>query len=337
MTGRDRIQALLAGETLDCLPLMPITMMFATDILGKPYRDYVTDYRTLAEAQLCTADAFGLDFVSVISDPAREAADCGAEVEWFADQPPAIHPTNARIASPEVLATLETPDPLGGGRMTDRVRGVEALKTGVGDRRIVEGWIEGPCAEGADLRGLQTLMMDFIERPDFVHALFKFVTNLGLQFAKAQVDAGADLIAIGDAAASLVGPRYYAEYVWPYEKQLVDGIHDMGAYARLHVCGNTTPLLPDIARLGCDIVDLDYMVSVAEARAVLGPDQVLLGNIDPVAMLRNGTPDSILEQLAACHEAAGPRYIVGAGCEVVRDTPHANVHVLRHYARSVTP
>ena len=66
---------MIDGRPVDHLPLMPITMMFAADRAGVPYRDYATDHRVLAEAQMRTAEKFGFDYVSAISDPAREAAD----------------------------------------------------------------------------------------------------------------------------------------------------------------------------------------------------------------------------------------------------------------------
>jgi uroporphyrinogen-III decarboxylase len=66
----------------------------------------------------------------------------------------------------------------------------------------------------------------------------------------------------------------------------------------------------------------------------MGRDQALLGNLDPVRTLRNGTPESVMAALAACHQQAGERYIVGAGCEVPRDTPLENVRALTEYARS---
>ena len=78
MNGRERILACFVGEPTDSLPFMPITMMFAADQVGVPYGDYATYYRNLVEGQLRTAEAFDIDYVSCISDPAREAADCGA-------------------------------------------------------------------------------------------------------------------------------------------------------------------------------------------------------------------------------------------------------------------
>jgi uroporphyrinogen-III decarboxylase len=69
----------------------------------------------------------------------------------------------------------------------------------------------------------------------------------------------------------------------------------------------------------------------------MGPQEVLLGNIDPVRVLREGTPESVYNALAECHYQAGPRYMVGAGCEVVRDTLGENMQALVRYAREHTP
>ncbi len=334
MNGYERLTALLRGEATDCLPLMPITMMFAANQGGVPYGKYATDHRLLVEAQLKTAEKFDFDFVSSISDPAREAADCGATIQYFENQPPAAEEMNSLLADKTVLAKLKVPDPLGGGRMHDRVKAAELFRQRVGGQKLIEGWIEGPCAEAADLRGINRLMTDFYDDPQFVRDLFEFNLEMGLRFAKAQVDAGADSIGVGDAAASLIGPRLYEEFVWPYEKRLVDGLHAMGTKVRLHICGNITRILAKIGCLGCDIVDIDFLAPFDKAREEMGPQQVLLGNIDPVRVLRNGTPETVTAAIAACHHQAGPRYIVSAGCEVPRDTPEANVRALTEYARA---
>jgi MtaA/CmuA family methyltransferase len=336
MNGRERILAMLEGRPVDQLPLMPITMMFAGDHAGVKYGAYATDFRVLAEAQAATARDYQFDYVSAISDPAREAADCGAEIQHFDNQPPAINETNARLADKGDLDRLEIPDPLTGGRMLDRVRGVSLLKEKAGADKLVEGWIEGPCAESADLRGINTLMLDFYDDPAFVRRLFDFVLDMGLRFAQAQIEAGADLIGVGDAAASLIGPQLYEEFVWPYEKRLVDGLHALGTKVRLHICGNTSKILAGIGQLRCEIVDLDYFVSVTDARRAMGPEQVLLGNLDPVRTLRDGTPQSIAFAVEQCHRQAGARYIVGAGCEIPRGTSPENVLALTRYAQTHT-
>ena len=332
MNGRERILAVLRGEAPDRLPLMPITMQFAAAQVGVNYRRYATDYTTLAAAQVHTARKFGFDYVSCISDPAREAADCGAEIVFFEDQPPAFREQEALLADKARLARLRIPDPFGGGRMTDRVRGVALLSEQVAGEKMVEGWVEGPIAQAADLRGISRIMLDFFDDPQFVRDLFGFVIALELKFALAQLEAGAEIIGIGDAAASLAGPAIYNEFIWPEEKKLVDAIHSAGGLVRLHICGNTGKILEGIGRLGCDIVDVDYFVSMKDARAGTGGNQVLLGNINPVATLRDGSPDEICRSLAECRAAAGNKYIVGAGCEVPRDTPEQNLQALCDFA-----
>lgn len=336
MNSRERVLAQIDGRPVDRLPLMPITMQFAADVIGAKYLQYVTDFRTLVEGQLRTVEKYGFDYVSCISDPAREAADCGSDIALFDDQPPAFKEERALLADKARLAALTVPDPLAGGRMTDRVRAAELFRREVGGDKLIEGWIEGPMAEGADLRGINTIMLDLYDDPAFIADLFEFVTEMGIRFARAQVEAGVDLIGIGDAAASLVGPVFYERCVWPYEKRMVDAIRAMGARVRLHICGDTNAIVDGMGRLGCDIVDLDYPVDMAQARARM-PGQVILGNVEPVGVMRNGTPEVVTEALAACHRAAGPRYIVGAGCELPRDTSAANVRAMCAFARDTRP
>jgi len=334
ITSRERIFTMFKGGQVDHLPLMPITMQFACDRISRKYYDYATDYRVLVEGQLKVAEEFDFDYVSAISDPTREAADCGASIIYSENSPPAIDNQNALLADKTKLASLKAPDPLGGGRMHDRIKAVALFKEKTGDDRIIEGWIEGPCAEGADLRGINTIMMDFYENPGFVRDLFEFVIEMELEFARYQIEAGVDVMGLGDAAASLIGPQLYEEFVWPYEKKLIDGIHNLGTAVRLHICGNTRSILDNIGRLSCEIVDLDYLVPVSEAREKMGPTQILLGNIDPVSVLQDGTPEQIYKAIEQCHNQAGSNYIVGAGCEVTRGTSLENLRALRDYALS---
>ena len=151
------------------------------------------------------------------------------------------------------------------------------------------------------------------------------------------MDAGADVIGVGDAAASLVGPGIYRSFVWPHERRLVDAIHAMGALVRLHVCGNTSRIVEPMAGLGADIVDLDHPVDLAAARVAAGAAQMILGNIDPVAVVMQAGPETVTKALAACRRDAGPRWMVGAGCEIPPATPLRNVDAMVAYARSTAP
>jgi len=334
MNSRERLFAFLDGKTVDHLPFMPIFMQFASTRAGIAYGEYSTDYRVMVDCQLSAAEEFGVDHVSVISDPAVEASACGANIHRYDNSPFAIDEERPLLADKSVLTTLQVPDPLKeGGRMLNRIQAVALFKERVGGEKAIEGWIEGPCAEAADLRGINNLMVDFMDDPEFVRDTFEFVLEMEMRFAKEQVAAGADIIGVGDAAASLVGPRIYDEFVQPFERKMVDGIHALGAKARLHICGNTRRSLKGMGEMGFDIVDLDFPSPISEGRERMGFFQVLLGNIDPVRVLRNGTPDAVYQAIAECHNQAGERYIVGAGCEVPRDTPDENVKAMMRYAQ----
>lgn len=333
MTSRNRFFALLDGQPVDHLLFMPITMMFAAHHIGKKYGKYALDYRLMAEAQVRTAEAYGFDHVSVISET-REAPDCGATVIFYEDQPYAIDERCTLIADKSTLLQLKRPSPQTAKHMSDRLEGISLLKKMCGNEKIVEGWLEGPCAAAADIRGIQTLMMDFYDDPLFVHELFEFTLELGIAFGRAQIEAGADIIGIGDAAASLIGPQLYNDFVWSMEKRLIEALHKAGTKIRLHICGDIRSIMEPIGKLGCEIIDIDSMVPMEEARAKIGPQACLLGGIDPVRELQNGSPEELMGVLAKCHQKAGLRYIVGAGCEVPPATPLGNLQIMSDYAKN---
>ncbi len=335
MNSRERVFALLEGRPVDRVPLMPITMMFAADQIGVKYSRYVSDYRVLVEGQLRTAERFDLDFVSCISDPAREAGDLGAPVRFFDDQPPAFVESEALLTDKSKLLALKVPDPLSGGRMLDRINAAALLKEKAGQQTVVEGWVEGPCALAADIRGINNLMTDFYDDPAFVTDLMSFVTEVAIEFARAQRDAGVDLMGVGDAPSSLVGKRIFEEMIVPHHRKLLAALRSFGLKTRSHICGNTTKICEARAQLDYDIHDIDSPVSLEIARARMGPRAIILGNIPTVSVMERGTPEEVRAAAEACYRACGSNHIISAGCEVPRSTPIANMDALREFAHSL--
>jgi uroporphyrinogen decarboxylase len=102
----------------------------------------------------------------------------------------------------------------------------------------------------------------------------------------------------------------------------------MGAKVRMHICGNITHLLPGLATLGLDVIDIDHMVNVGEVRAALGPKAAIGGNLDPVGDILRGTPGNIRDKLEHCYRQAGNPFIANAGCEIPSGTPDENLKAL---------
>ena len=152
--------------------------------------------------------------------------------------------------------------------------------------------------------------------------------DVAIDFARVQVEAGADTIGIGDAIASQVSPDLYERLIQPREKRLVRALKEMGARVRLHICGDTMHLLPGIAELGVDIMDVDHLVDMAAVRRALGDGVVLTGNIDPAEGVLFGTPDAIREAVRNTYREVGNPYMVNAGCEIPSGTPVENLKAL---------
>ena len=105
-------------------------------------------------------------------------------------------------------------------------------------------------------------------------------------------------------------------------------IQEMGAYAKLHICGNITHLLPGIADLGVDVLDVDHMVDIATVRKAVGERVAIAGNMDPVSIMKNGRPEDVRNAIATAYAQAGNPYMVNAGCEIPAGTPVENLRAL---------
>ena len=326
MTSLQRYLATVHNEPVHFLPRVPILMGFAAQYIGSNYGAFASDYRVLVEANLRCRDDFGFDQVSAISDPYRETQGFGAEIEFVSDGVPRC--LTIPLGESRDLSALLTPDPYTSERMRDRIKAVQSFKEQCAGDCSILGWVEGPAAEAADLRGVTNFLMDLYDEPQFACDLMDRCIEVGIAFGKAQIKEGADTIGIGDAIASQLSPATYGEFVFPRERRLVEALHKAGGLVRLHICGDTTHLLPYFAQLGADIIDLDWQVDMAKARATCPPGTVLTGNLDPANAVLKGTPEAIEQGLRDIYTRIGNPYMTGAGCEIPMGTPNANLKAL---------
>lgn len=323
MNAYERFTHRLAGEPVDRPPNFDIFMTFAASYIGKPLSQYYLDHRVLVEANLAMVEAFSIDLVQAISDPYRETYDFGAAIEFPHDNLPLSH--KPLLADRDNLRKLTKPDPKTGKRMSDRLEAIRLFREKVGGEVPIMGWVEGALAEAADLRGVGNLMVDLVEQPEWVEELLELCVEVGLDFARAQVEAGADIIGLGDAVGSLVGPAMYRQFALPYEQRIFAAVHEMGAVARLHICGNTNRIAGDLVTSGADIIDLDWMVDWEKVGREYGDSVSFCGNFDPVAVMLQGVPEDVYQATVRCMAAGGARSFSGAGCEIPLDTPHDNL------------
>lgn len=338
MDSRERFSRALRGEPVDRVPLFPLLMFFAADRAGLQYRSYATNGRALAEAQLQMLDRFGLDAITACSDAFRLSADLGGEMLYPEDRTPSLaHPL---VRNEPDLVRLRRPDPTrAGSRMNDRIEAVGEMVRGAGERCIVAGWVEMPFAEACNLCGMSEFMVAVLERPTFAHRVLEFAAELEIEFGRAQLETGADMIGAGDAAASMLSPRQFAEFAAPYERRVVEGIHAAGGLLKLHICGNTSLLLDQMADVGADLYNVDHMVDLGAAkRAYAGRGYCLKGNLDPVEHIMRSSPEQCEARCHECITIAGPRgYMLSGGCEIPAATPDAVFEALCRAPQTYSP
>jgi uroporphyrinogen-III decarboxylase len=333
MNAYERSLNFIQQKPVDRLPFHPIIMRFAARHAGVQYRDFCLDYCCKCDAMLKCARDFEIDWVTVMSDPYAEAEAFGMQIDYPADNLPI--PRDLLIKEPGDADDFIVPEVEQCPRLLNRVKEIERFKQLVGDAYFIVGWVEGPLACYANLRGFQKTCMDLFEHPRTVARAVDLFRRAALDFIARQIEAGAHCIGIGDAVCSQIGPEFYVQYGFPGEKNIVDFIHSRGALAKLHICGDTTAILPMMIETGADIIDIDHAVTQIERFApLLSEHQVFSGNSDPVSVIQDGSEKSITESARqACRASAG-RCIISAGCEITPDTSHQNLLILGNTTRS---
>jgi uroporphyrinogen decarboxylase len=287
----------------------------------------------MVKSNLAMVSDFDIDILQTLTDPFRESVDFGLEVEFPEDGlPKRIRPL---LAPGDDLKNVPLIEPSSGRRMSDRIEAVRMLHEQANKVVPVMGWVEGAMAEANDLLSDSIMMTTFYDAPEWLTALMERITEVEITFARIQIDAGADIIGLGDAIASIVSPGMYRQFALPYEKRIFAAVHEKGALARLHICGNTSKILPDMLASGADFIDIDWMVDFAKAAETFGERASPVGNFDPVSVMYSGSEQTIEEAALHCLTVGGSRSFSAAGCEIPDGTPPKNLRIHARVLREV--
>jgi len=316
---------MVRGEKVDFVPRIPVLMHFGADYLGVSYADFARSAETMFKVNRKLVADFGFDQLDILSDPYRETSAYGGNITYMETTIPKC---TRPLKNSKDMQLLKTPDPYTSPRLKAAVDCIALYKNFGHQIYSITGWVEGPAAEAADLRGVEQFLFDLMDDEPFSSALMDRCIDGAIAYARTQVSAGCDTIGIGDAIASQISAPMYERLVLKHEKRLVDAIHEMGALVRLHICGNINHLLPSIAELGIDIIDCDWQVDMELTRRLLGQKVTLTGNLDPVEAVMRSNPKKIREDFQTIYKKVGNPYFVNAGCEIPVSTPPENLQAL---------
>ncbi|MFA7032860.1 MAG: uroporphyrinogen decarboxylase family protein [Bacilli bacterium] len=192
-------------------------------------------------------------------------------------------------------------------------------------------WSEGTLTTTGFLYGAETLLMDMLLEPNNAIKVISKCAAYSEKLVRAQLERfDADYVIYTDpvASADMIDDVMFRKYnLNPLRTNITGWKRDFGVNAMLHICGDTTPMLKDLVETGARAVSLDHKVDLAEARRILGKDEVIVGNIDPVRILMKGSPEEVYAASEKCFNDAGKdgNFVFAAGCAVPIGTSLENI------------
>jgi hypothetical protein len=215
-----------------------------------------------------------------------------------------------------------------------------------GDLGIVRGFVAhyaqpGPWQELCEMVGTQEAIYWAADEPEFVHHFLDEMTRIKVEFVHRELSgARYDLIEHGGGAASstVISPAMFDEFCVPYDRRIIDALHEVGLPVVYHTCGGMMAILDHIPLNGCDASETLSPPGVGgdiardrrmQVKRVLGSKVALIGGIDQGELLRHGTPDQIAADVRSCFETFGADggYICSASDHFF-DVPPENLRAL---------
>lgn len=220
---------------------------------------------------------------------------------------------------------------------------VRHMKKELGESGILRGLVfgeqAGPWQHAAELIGVERLILATFDDPAWVHELLASLTEKKLQFIKESLDgADFDLIEMGGGAASstVISPKIFNSFCLPYDRMLHQALHDVGHKLVYHTCGGMMAILDLIVANGCDASETLSPPGVGgdavpeEIKRRIGDKVCLIGGMDQINLLTNGTPEQVRVETHRLFEVLGPGggFILSASDHFF----HAPVENLRAFA-----
>ena len=240
-------------------------------------------------------------------------------------------------ATQETLDSLRLPDPNADGRMPEKLKAFRHIREHFGDTVLVEGSCAAPYSSVGLLFGLEETMLLAVTDPELLTKVCDFFVELQSTYIKAQVEAGAHAIWIGDcnAFSGMLSLDQYKQYAFPSCKQLVEKAHEHGALVHLHNSEVSVPYLLAEAELGVDMINCGPAADMSKVRQAMTGQACFSGNLDPIEVLMRGTPEQVATEteriVKTCYLEGG--YVFCTGEMNPRDVPVENMKAMIEAAR----
>jgi [methyl-Co(III) methylamine-specific corrinoid protein]:coenzyme M methyltransferase len=332
-TPKERLARALTGQPVDRMPAVSVTQTGTVEQMeacGAFWPEANNDAKKMAKLAEAGHTEVGFEAVRVPFDITAEAEFFGCEIkDGTKEQQPSV--VGHVVSSVEDIEKLKGYN-LDHGRIGVVCEAIKILADKYGDELPVMGSMIGPFSLAQHINGDDWFMAIFTDE-SFGLALMGFTTDFCVAYAEKMVENGADTMVIIDptASAQLIGAEFYEKFVVPFHARIVDAMHKVNVPVVLHICGDTTQGLALMESSGVDGISVDQNVDVATAVGSV-EKAVIVGNLDPVNMLWNQTPEAIKGQSQKVLDAGVG--LLAPGCGIVSKTPTVNLQAMVEMAKN---
>ena len=338
MMPKERLERIMHGEPVDrpaCICPGGMMNMVTAELMDacKVYLPEAhTDARMMADLAKAVYEYGCFENVGVPFCMTVEAEAMGAQVDMGSNIfEPRV--TGYVMNSASEYGTLSVPD-LTQGREAVVLEAIRYLKQDL-DGVPVVGNLTGPISTASSLMEPMVFYRELRKKNADAHAFLQFVTDQLIAFGKAQIKAGADVIAISDPSGTgeILGPKYFEEFAVKYLNQLIDAFREEGVGTIVHICGQMQPVYKQVAEIRSHVLSFDSMVPMQEAKANLS-GRTLMGNVSTYA-LEFGDPEKVASLARYCMEHGSS--ILSPACGLGMKSPLVNVQAMLKAASAYIP
>lgn len=329
-TGRQRVAAAFKKTftdqevSIDRVAAYPIMGQFSAQLIGATIKEFLLDPKVFVKAQVAAYKRYRPDIVVMQGDLLMDVEALGNELRFPEDS--MCITVKYALEDKGKLSSLQLPDPTKDGRMPIYLQVLAKANEIINDAAI-SAVLAGPWTIAIGLREATGLIKDALKDPDYVHELMQLTTQMSIRFGEAVVPLKVGLsYSEAPASCSLVSPKMYREFIFPYQKQVVDHFKEKKVGVGLHICGYVDPILEDMVNTGATNISIDAPTDLAKAVEITRGKAVLIGNVN-TNLFFSGSRDEMKQAMKNCLETA-PKdsgYILASGCEVPGVAPPEKV------------
>ena len=337
MTPNERLTAFMTGKPMDRLLAIPVACSMSGLALGMTHKEKRSSAENEALAQIACYERFGNDLMVVEYGLHGVGAALGSKMSDPEDSVPAI-----LSYALEDLNDVHTLDMSKLELKNDKafqlhLEAAEIITQKIGHEVSTGVLISGPFTAAASIYKTENLLRATRKNPEQLHKLIDFC-NEGLKMICREFIKKGCLILLCDPIASgtILNKKQYQEFVLPYTIELMKDIHEANGMVCYHICGDTTAIVEEMVKSGCDMMSIDNRVDLEYTKNKIGNKVPILGNVDPVETLILGTPEDVDNAVKACIQKAYDSpcgYILASGCDLSGSVPLENIDQFMTSAR----